>query len=162
MMKKLFQGMLSGIVAAALPACDSINLNELKPGISTAFEVRDRMGAPTMEWKDADGSVIWEYPRTPEGVVNYMIVIGPDNILREIRQVLTDENFARVQAGMSRDEIRRLLGKPAHELYFSLKKEHVWDWKLKTEPGGIESFFNVHFDENWRVLKTSTNLVPRG
>ncbi len=161
MIKKLCRGLLSAIVVVALPACDNINLNELKPGRSTAFEVRDRMGPPSMEWKDADGSLTWEYPRTPEGLVNYMIVIGPDNVLREIRQVLSEENFARIQPGMSRDEVRRLLGKPAHENYFSLKKEMVWDWKTKSEPS-MDWFFNVHFNDEGRVLKTSSNAVPRG
>lgn len=161
MIKKLLAGLLSGVIAALLPACDGVNLEALKPGVSTALEVRDRMGPPEMEWKDADGTLTWEYPRTPEGIVNYMIVIGPDNVLREIRQVLTEENFGKVHTGMSKDEVRRLLGKPAHELYFSLKKEHVWDWKTKSEPS-MDLFFNVHFDENGRTVKTSSSFVPKG
>ena len=161
MIKKLFAGLFSGLLASLLPACDGVNLEALKPGISTAPEIRERMGPPVMEWKDADGTLTWEYPRTPEGVVNYMIVIGPDNVLREVRQVLTEENFGKIHAGMSRDEIRRLLGKPAHELYFSLKKEHVWDWKTKSEPS-MDWFFNVHFDESGLVVKTSSNFVSKG
>ncbi len=161
MIGKLIQGLLTGLLAATLPACDSVNLQELKPGVSTAFEVRDRMGAPATEWKEADGSVTWEYPRTPEGLVNYMLVIGPDNVLREIRQVLTEENFAKVQPGMTHTEIRRLLGKPAHQIPFELKKEIVWDWKTKTEPG-MDWYFNVHFNRDGQVLRTSTHFVPRG
>ncbi|MBA3997140.1 MAG: hypothetical protein C0466_08215 [Candidatus Accumulibacter sp.] len=161
MFKKLLAGLCSGILAAVLPACDSVNLKELKPGVSTAVEVRDRMGPPTMEWKEADGSLVWEYPRTPEGVVNYMIVIGPDSVLREVRQVLTEENFARIAPGMSREEVRRRLGKPAHELHFPLRKEYVWDWKTKSEPT-MDTFFNVHFDEDGRVVKTSSNFVSKG
>jgi len=161
MIRKLLQTLLAGIVAAALPACDNVLLNGLKPGISTAYEVRDRMGAPAMEWQEADGSVTWEYPRTPEGVVNYMLVIGPDNVLREIRQVLTEDNFAKVRPGMSREEVRRLLGKPAHEVYFELKREVVWDWKTKIE-SGMDWYFNVHFDVGGRVVKTGGNFVPRG
>jgi outer membrane protein assembly factor BamE (lipoprotein component of BamABCDE complex) len=161
MIRRILQGLLTGVLAATLPACDRINLQELKPGVSTAFEVRDRMGAPTMEWKDADGSVTWEYPRTPEGLVNYMLVIGPDNVLREVRQVLTEENFARVQPGMRHEEIRRLLGKPAHQIPFELKKEVVWDWKTKSEPS-MDWYFNVHFNRDGQVVKTSSNFVPRG
>jgi outer membrane protein assembly factor BamE (lipoprotein component of BamABCDE complex) len=159
--KKLFAGLFSGLIAAAFSACDGLALQDLKPGVSTDRDVRNRMGRPTMEWKDADGTQTWEYPRTPEGIVNYMIVIGPDNVLREVRQVLTEENFGSVKAGMSKEEIRRLLGQPAHELYFPLKKEHVWDWKTKVE-AGMEWFFNVHFDDDGRVVKTSSNFVAKG
>jgi outer membrane protein assembly factor BamE (lipoprotein component of BamABCDE complex) len=161
MIKKLFAGILSGLIAALLPACDGFNLNALKPGISTALEVRDRMGAPSMEWQDADGTLTWEYPRTPEGLVNYMIIIGPDNLLREVKQVLTEENFGKVKPGMGKEEIRRLLGKPAHQSHFPLKKEDVWDWKTKSETS-MDWFFNVHFDENGQVVKTSSNFVTKG
>ena len=156
MFRKLLTAASSILITAVLPACDTVNLQELKPGISKAVDVRDRMGQPTMEWKENDGSVVWEYPRTPNGVVNYMIVIGPDSVLREIRQVLTEENFAKIRPGMDKEEIRRLLGKPAHEIFFPLKKELVWDWKTKSE-SNTEWFFNVHFDETGRVLRTSTN-----
>ncbi|MFZ4538751.1 outer membrane protein assembly factor BamE domain-containing protein [Propionivibrio sp.] len=161
MLKKLFAGLLSGLIAAFLPACDGINLDKLKPGISTAQNVREIMGPPTMEWTDADGTLTWEYPRTPEGIVNYMIVFGPDKVLLEVRQVLSEENFARVREGMSKEQVRRLLGKPAREHYFPLKKEHVWDWKIKVEPS-MDVYFNVHFDEGGRVVRTSSNFVPKG
>ncbi|MFZ2854720.1 MAG: outer membrane protein assembly factor BamE [Rhodocyclaceae bacterium] len=161
MSKKLFAGLFSGLIATLFSACDGMALQELKPGVSTGADVRNRMGRPTMEWKDADGTLTWEYPSTPEGIVNYMIVIGPDSVLREVRQVLNDENFARIKAGMSKEEVRRLLGRPAHEVYFSLKKEHVWDWKTKSEPS-MDTFFNVHFDEDGVVLRTSSNLAPKG
>ena len=159
MLKEFLSGLLSGVVAA-MPACDSISLPKLKPGISKRQDVEDIMGPPTMEWKDADGSVTWEYPRTPNGVVNYMIVFGPNGVLREVRQVLTEENFAKVSPGMSREDIRRLLGQPAKESYFSLKKEYVWDWR-KDDPMNMTVYFNVHFDESGRVIRTSTNVEPR-
>lgn len=158
MLKRLLTGALAGVVAAFLPACDMVNMDKLRPGLTTMSEVHAIMGPPTMEWQDPDGSATWEYPRTPEGIVNYMIDFGADKVLREVRQVLTEENFARVREGMTADEIRRLLGKPAHELFFPLKKEHVWDWKTKDDADGTY-FFNVHFDESGHVVRTTTNFV---
>jgi hypothetical protein len=96
-------------------ACDVDRLSKLRPGSSTTDDVRQIMGNPSLEWRDADGTRIWEYPRTPEGMVNYMLVIGPDHVLREVRQVLTEENFNRVRPGMTRDQVRYLLGQPAHQ-----------------------------------------------
>ncbi|MCM8594599.1 tyrosine-type recombinase/integrase [Accumulibacter sp.] len=40
--------------------------------------------------------------RIQHNKANYMLVIGPDGRLREIRQVLSEENFARVRPGMVR------------------------------------------------------------
>jgi outer membrane protein assembly factor BamE (lipoprotein component of BamABCDE complex) len=156
MLKKLLTGFFSGLLAVLLPACDSVKLDKLKPGITTMMQTRDIMGAPTMEWLDADGSATWEYPRTPNGIVNYMIDFGPDKILREVRQVLTETNFARVKEGMTRDQVRRLLGQPVSEQYFSLKKEYVWDWKTKTESSN-DYFFDVYFDEQGHVTHTGSH-----
>ena len=57
MLNRLFAGLLSGLMALFLPACDGINLEKLKPGISTLQDVRDIMGPPTMEWADPDGTL---------------------------------------------------------------------------------------------------------
>ena len=157
MLKRLFAGLFSGLLAAVLPACDSVNLDKLKPGVTTMAQTRDIMGPPVMEWQDADGSATWEYPRTPNGMVNYMIDFGPDKILREVRQVLTEANFAQVREGMTRDQVRRLLGQPASEQYFSLKREYVWDWKTRTE-SSYAYFFDVYFDEQGRVTRTGTHF----
>ena len=159
MFKGLFAGLLSGLIAAFMPACDGINLKRLKPGVTTVQEVREIMGEPTMEWADADGSQTWEYPRTPNGVVNYMIDFGPDQRLRNVRQVLTEENFALVQRGMTREQIRRLLGQPASEAYFTLKKEYAWEWKIRSE-GADNVFFDVYFDESGGVTRTGSHSVP--
>ena len=152
-------GLLSGVMAAVLPACDMINLDKLRPGISTTQDVRATMGPPTMEWADADGTQTWEYPRTPNGVVNYMIDFDRDKILREVRQVLTEENFARVRTGMTREQIRRLLGQPAQEQFFRLKNEWVWEWKTKTE-SSYNFFFDVYFDVSGNVTRTGAHSIP--
>jgi len=157
MLKRLLTGLFSGVLAALLPACDSINLDKLKPGVTTMAQTREIMGPPTMEWQDADGSATWEYPRTPNGIVNYMIDFGPDKILREVRQVLTEENFAKVREGMTRDQIRRLLGQPVQEQYFSLKREYVWNWRTKSD-GSYEYFFDVYFDESGRVTRSGNSV----
>jgi hypothetical protein len=152
MFKKLLTIIFPAILTI-LPCCAALIFQELKPGVSRDFEVRDRMGQPTMEWKEADGSVIWEYPRTPNGIVNYMVVIGPDSILREIRQVLTEENFAKVVPGMDKTAVRRLLGKPAEDAFYPLKKEWIWSWKIKEE-NRSQTFFDVYFDESGQVLRS--------
>ena len=156
MFKRIFSALLSAVLAALLPACDGINLEKLVPGVTTMAQTREIMGPAEMEWQDTDGLTTWEYPRTPYGMVNYMIDFNPDRTVRAVRQVLTEENMAKVSPGMRREEIRRLLGKPASEQYFSLKKEYVWDWKTKVE-ASQEIYFDVYFDTTGRVTRTGSH-----
>ena len=162
MFAKLAAGaLLTGLMAIAVSSCDADRLNKLRPGSSTLDEVRQVMGNPKLEWRHDDGSRVWEYPRTPEGMVNYLLVIGPDDILREVRQVLTEENFKKVKPGMTTDAVRYLLGQPAHEVRYPLQQETVWDWKTRVDPGMVW-YFNVHFDDSGTVTRTSTNFVSGG
>ena len=90
-----------------------------------------------------------------------MATIGPDNILKSLDNVLTPQNFARVQPGWTRDQVRRLLGKPRSVQKFAMKREEVWDWRLPPE-FSAEVFFNIHFDEAGVVTGTSRSTQPRG
>ena len=154
----MLKELLAGLSAALRPAFDLVNLPKLKPGLTSAQQVRDIMGPPTMQWSADDGTQTWEYPRTPEGIVNYMIVFDAGEVLREVRQVLTEQNFARVGEGMTRDEVRRLLGQPAGEQFFPRNKETVWDWKT-IALANTPAYFNVHFDQHGRVVRTSSTPV---
>jgi hypothetical protein len=128
-----------------LAACDAVTMKDLKPGVSTGYDVRDKLGKPGIEWRNDDGSVTWEYTRQPEGTECFMATIGPDNILRSLENVLTPANFARVQPGWTSDQVRRLLGKPRSVQKFALKKE------VGLAPAAefsAEVFFNIHFGED--------------
>jgi outer membrane protein assembly factor BamE (lipoprotein component of BamABCDE complex) len=158
-----FKVAITAITAAVLPACDVVNLRELKPGISTAAEVRARMGAPAQEYRNPDGSLTWEYNRQPEGTDCYMITIGPDQVMRSIEQVLTEANLARIIAGMDRDEVRRLLGAPGSKTLFRNSQEEVWDWRVAGVIATEEAHFHVHFDvASGLVTRTSRRVEVRG
>lgn len=141
----------------ALFGCD-LRMNELNPGVSTGAEVRTIMGQPTYEWKDPDGAVTWEFPRGPSGSVTYMIDLRPDGVLKAIRQVLREEYFAQIRPGLTQDEVRKLIGRPAETMTFPLKKEEVWSWKFE-EGSGQYWHFHVHFDLGGKVVTATRNRV---
>lgn len=146
------------VVALVLAACDARML-DLKPGVSTAADVTKAMGPHTLEWKEQDGGATWEFPRGPAGVVTYMVTLGKDGVLKEIRQVLTDANFARLQPGLSQDEVRRMVGRPAQTMKFPNLQEDVWSWKYETGPNE-QWMFHVHFSlADQKVKRTSRNRV---
>jgi hypothetical protein len=135
--------------------CDAAHLADLKPGISTAQEVRERLGPPGTEWPNGDGSVTWEYPRGPEGTKCWMLTLNQGGVLQKIEQVLTEENFARIEKGWSAEQVRRLLGKPAGEAKFPLKPEVVWEWRIEPSAPANRAYFHVHFDLDGVVIRSS-------
>ena len=141
---------------------DALLLKGLTPGVTTEEQVRNQMGRPETERTFTDGSKRLEYPRGPQGLNTYMVDIDRDGKLQAITQVLTAANFAKIQLGMSEDEVRRLLGKPGQVAVFPLKPETVWSWKWRE--GGVteEGIFNVHFDTFHKVYTTSRSDVIRG
>jgi len=135
--------------------CDAAHLADLKPGSSTAQEVRERLGAPAAEWPNGDGSTTWEYPRGPEGTRCWMLTLNERGVLQKIEQALTEENFARIEKGWRAEQVRRLLGKPASEVKFPLKPEVVWDWRIDPVTPGNRAWFQVHFNLDGLVTGTS-------
>lgn len=154
---------IAAVAAAVLPACDGINLRDLKLGVSTAAEVRARMGEPSAEYRNDDGSVTWEYDRQPNGIECHMLTFGPDQVLQKIEQALNEANFAKVRAGMSKDEIRRRLGRPGSTTVFERLHEEVWDWRVAGIILTEEAHFHVHFDtDSGLVKKTSRRVEQKG
>ena len=139
----------------ALVACDPQRISELQPGVSTEADVRDRFGVPDNVWDEPGGARTFEYNRQPAGQVNYMITIGPDGRMTAVRQVLTPENFARIQPGMDMAEVRRLLGKPAKVTPYELKQEIHHDWRYLDGPN-TAMMFTVVTDRSLRVLRTQS------
>ena len=158
MKRSILTGWLCSMLAL-VGACDLIAQRELRPGQSTVEDVRKLMGQPGMIWEENDGSQVFEYARGPEGFETWMVQIGPDGIYRGMKNALVPENLARVQPGMTRDDLRRLLGKPGSEESFPAKGEIVWTWRVKGDVSATE-MFHAHLDADGRVLRTSRSPDP--
>ena len=117
------------------------------------------MGNPGFEFRNEDGSVTWEYSRQPAGVHCYMITLGPDQIVRSLDQVLTEANFAKAREGMTRDQIRRLLGRPASSVVFDNLHEEVWEWHIEGTPHNEETYLDIFFDTSSGLLKKAGKRV---
>ena len=154
-MKRLISLLLGTLAMLGLAACDAVNMKDLKPGVSTGYDVRDKLGKPGIEWRNDDGSVTWEYTRQPEGFECWMLTLNQAGVLQKIEQALTADNFARVEKGWKEMQVRRLLGKPRSEVKFPLKPEVVWEWRIEPTARGNNAFFHVHFNLEGTVTGTS-------
>ena len=149
-----------GAALLLLGGCDPQRISELEEGVATEADVRARFGQPEQVWDGADGARIFEYDRQPSGQKNYMITIDREGRMTALRQVLNPANFARVQPGMMMEEVRRLLGKPAKAVTYSLKNETAWDWRY-LEPPNTSMVFTVWFNPDLRVTRTATAPDPQ-
>jgi hypothetical protein len=129
--------------------------SSLEPGHSTAEQIRARIGAPAETWHNEDGSVTWEYPQGPEGTTCHMLTLDARHVLARIEQVLDEVHFARIERGWGHDRVRRLLGRPRSTVFYPLKREEVWDWRIESPFPDRRVLFNVHFDEFGAVTGTS-------
>ena len=108
------------------------------------------------EWREPDGGYTWEFPRGPTGVVTYMVDMAPDHKLKAVRQVLTDDYFAKIERGMPREAVRRLVGRPGETMFFPNLQEDVWTWRYEIGSNDVW-FFHVHFGVDGGVKRTSRN-----
>lgn len=154
--KAITMGMLATLLGLA--GCDNQAIKELEEGVSTEADVVARFGQPENVWEalDAPDGRVFEYNRQPQGQKNYMITIGPDGKMRALRQVLTPENFAKVQPGMSMEALRKMLGKPAKVTPYPLKRETEWDWRW-VQPPNSPMVFTAVMNDDLRVLRSGSS-----
>ena len=167
-MKLAFAAAFALACTLGLGGCDQsgrpiqeFGLDKLAKGVSTESDVRGVMGQPDTVWEQEDGARTLEYPKGPEGVRTWMFEIDRSGKLSDYRQVLSEATFGAIRPGMSRDEVRRMLGRPKSVAEYRLKNEEVWDWRY-LDPTNTPRFFNVHFDKSTgRVTQTSSSPDPR-
>jgi hypothetical protein len=152
------------LAAVALPswllmACDPQRIDALEEGVATEADVRKQFGEPEKIWDAPDGGRTFEYARQPAGHRNYMITIGADGKMSALRQVLTPENFAKVQPGMMMEDVRKLLGKPRKVTPYERRRETEYDWRYM-DPPNRSMLFVVTFDRDLRVLRTGSMPDP--
>lgn len=72
--------------------------------------MRKEFGDPVTLTVEPDGNRSFDCPRRPEGGTNYVIRFGPDGKMSSLRQLLNEDNFARIRPGMTQVEVRQRLG----------------------------------------------------
>jgi len=145
------------LICLALAACASYGGSSLTPGTSTEVEVRATMGAPAIEFADAQGGKDLFYPRGPMGTETFKATVDKGGVLRSLRNVLNDATFDAIRAGMTEDQILRTIGPPGKTIPFPISNTHAWDYRY-VDTWGYYATFSVTFDAQGVVL---SKLVSR-
>ncbi len=135
-------------------ACAAYHGHGLKPGEDGLENVLHVMGQPAMRWQNADGSVQLAYPRGPMGFQTYMVYIGSDGKLRQIENVMDQNSFVHVHAGMTKKEVLHILGPsfPGWTAYFKTRDELVWEWRY-CDAWNEAARFDVLFDSSKATVR---------
>lgn len=112
---------------ALLPACASYAPPAVLPGMSRD-EVLARMGQPDMERRLDTGSRL-EFPRGPLGKQTWFVYFDAAGRASRAEQVLTGQNFSRIDVGMAQDDVRQLLGRPGQVQLLGRERGVVWSYR---------------------------------
>jgi len=145
--------------AALLAGCASPP--PLLPGSSRSEDVIAAYGQPKRVWPEADGGRTLEYSSQPMGRHCYMVRLAADGRLMSIEDGLSATNRARVEPGMTPEQVSRRLGAERSRVFFRLSGEDVWDWTVEPDQmGGYGLRFNVHFKDGVVVRTTHSMVFP--
>jgi hypothetical protein len=153
-----------GSLLAMLTGCNPLAIGQLRVGISSRADVLRLMGQPESSRKQESGpwagAEVLDYSGQPEGTQNWQVVVGTDDLVKEVRELLTPENFAQVFPGMRLDEVRALLGKPAKVNAYALSPHRFVEWRYLQPPNEV-MVFTVEVDPQQRVVKAQSGRDTR-
>jgi hypothetical protein len=143
----------------SLSACAPV-IRRTPPVGAPLAEVTAKLGKPDAVYPEPDGSQIFEYRGQPMGQFQHMARIAPDGRLLSYEQVLTDENFAKIEPNRwSKDEVLRHFGRPAEVVRSRLDEGEIWSYRYK-EKGVWDSLMNVDFNGRGVVLRVFRSADP--
>lgn len=132
----------------------------LKPGTSREADVVALYGAPSRVWPEADGGRTLTYTTQPMGHHAWMVKLAADGRLVSVVDGLSPAGRARVEPGMTPEQVSRLLGPERSRVFFRNSGEDVWDWTIEPDQTGYGMRFNVHFKDGIVVRTTQSMVFP--
>jgi hypothetical protein len=145
---------LCAVCAAVLFGCATDVHRAVSPGMAST-DVGARVGKPTAMGKLADGSAYWDYSRQP--YYTDRVTFGPDDRVREVRNLLTEQNFENLQRGMTLDQIVGIVG-PAYIRNMYANGTTVWTYRYYDV--GIAKLLHVTLDPSGQLLRYETEWNP--
>src|SRR5438128_2380159 len=109
------------------------------PGMP-ASEVAARIGKPIAQGQLADGESYWDYSVQPMGYYNYRVTFGADERVREVRNLLTKENIARLEPGMTRAQVAEIVGPSLHPDRYA---NGTTSWSYRYDDVGVIKLLHV-------------------
>jgi len=153
-MSRLATVVFASAWAAVLAGC-AANPARIAPGTS-ADAVRGTLGVPTGEYLLPDGGRRLEYARGPFGRQTWMLDFDARGALASTTQVLTEQRFNQIRAGLPSDDLRRTLGRPSATSVVGWQNQIVWSYRYDSP---FCQWFQVGIDPQKRTV-VDTGYYP--
>lgn len=101
-------------------------IGALQPG-ARLDETRERLGRPAFEQVTAGGGRRLLYPM---GLQTFALDFDPQGRLLHSQNVLAEAHFATVAPGMSREQVRAMLGNPSRVWGVRFRNQTVWSYSF--------------------------------
>ena len=142
---------------ALLAGCASPR--SFSPG-SSVVDVLAKAGPPTDIRFDRNGDELWEYATGPQGTETYLVRTGSDKMVKEVSQLLTDDQLMKIVPGkMTKADVRSLLGQPSVQTFSGAGT--VWSWRFKRD-GAQPGWLTVRFNPDNTVMERIAIIDPSG
>lgn len=113
---------------AVLTACAAPEWQKLG---APATEVQQSLGAPHVRVTLPDGGERWVYSRQPAGQEVFHLLMGQDQRLQRIEQVLDEAHFSALRPGVDmRETVYQYFGKPALVEGVANFKGDIWTYRI--------------------------------
>ncbi|EHR70899.1 hypothetical protein BurJ1DRAFT_2057 [Burkholderiales bacterium JOSHI_001] len=130
-MRRSFASTTLALVATLLLAgCLASVATRVQPGQDEA-QVRQALGPPNARHAGPEGGSRLEYSTGPGGRFTWMVDLDAQGRVQQVQQVLNERQFTLVKDGLSRDEVLRLIGRPAHTAGM-WRGGQIWSWRWPT------------------------------
>ena len=145
----------SWLLLPLLAACSSYappaNLRNI-----TRDELITQMGKPDME-RQMDAETRLEFPRGPMGKHTWFVYLDAAGRAVRSEQVLTEQNFNRINPGMAQEEVRQRLGRPSEVQGLGRSRGVVWSYRYDNY---LCQWFQVELTLEQQVRSTGYGQPP--
>jgi hypothetical protein len=139
-----------------IAACSSYSPSGLAPGTSAA-QAQQSMGKPTGSYELPGGGRRLEFARGPVGIHTFMLDFDAQDRLVRWEQVLTEQHFLELHAGMTKEEVLQRVGHPGNASYFPRQQQNVWSYRYENS---FCLVLEIDLDRNERVTSVGHGMDP--
>ncbi len=121
-------------------------------------EILAKFGKPMRSSLAPDGERL-DYSRGPDGLNTYFLYLNHEGKVTRIEQALSENNFNRIQTGMSQSEVIEILGDPPKRHIIGRERGYVWSYRNFSTTC---IWFQIEFTPEDIVRSAGYNRRPTG